>query len=1057
MDRPAGRIQWKLFSRWLPIVIALCQAPTAHALHRYARGGAWDADASWDAEGCDGVDAPGQPVASDDVVLCPGRTIAIPCGMSASVRSITTDASWTEASSGGLVADHSECQAGQVGKLVFGGGGWNDAGARLRHFGPAATFVLKGRRIRVDTPLGVVADFDAGDDAPAARCEDGATRGSVTAATRAGDCFEVGLDGAATLDAAGWSVPKQPLVFFRTGRYRDGFARVVQTPSADRVRLAFTQPDQSYAPFAAAYATTLTAFDTANPTRVTATVATDTLPDPIACAGPCTGRPADGGGSGQLAGMCLALDGGQRLYPILGTVDGGAGADRVIFEQDAVIEPSDADGLPRAAWIAPCVRPGDVVEAWEPFVVTVATPGIDRAGIALEGDGCPTLEGVQFLKPGGIRSFSSELAGEGSDATVEFYDSYAGCTVEGPIAVDGVYFVPGGTNGPYPLMIDNVRNLTVRRFAEQGFYQNGGGDLAVPHSAKLQDCADVTIDHHSVGWLANESPWMSPLDAIDESGLGVPEGVGVELSNFNVHDVWTPPGVVDGNGGPNFADGGLDRGVNRIVLHDGMVWNVESPLVFNLWAPSSSAFVWNVVIGATHWTNDAYASGSQVALSGGSRAGAAHELLANSVIVGGISQRSAMGLGLQNWQDAYYSAIGEAVILDSFNRPIDRVRRVGMLYRQSGPTALAEYTGGGTSEALTIARYAEMDGGTPEDPNVWYRDIVVKRFCRTDGVGRGLGVQSSLPGSATTHVVVRLENLTLGVYCPEATATAAGAPSAALYFASLVDSFLEPDSSIRSVLAITGDPADPFGYWAVVGTPNGTGGPAISDVLCTRCRVGDNECAAYAAYCLSNGQSWTRDLATMHDLEGDAAALGVRAAVVDEDLTLRPDSPAWPDGDTAEHLGAGYAGLAFSFPTLADYGIRREDWSYRATPADEPDLAVLPDWLRVELGLACSDGVDSDGDGVSDFPSDPGCKSGVFDDEDPACQNGLDDDGDGKVDFDGGASHNGGMPYAAPDPECTGKAWRKTELRSCGLGVELLGVAALCRRLRRVRARRREA
>ena len=119
MDRPTGRFRWKLACRWLPIVIALYAAPTAHAAKRYALGGSWNADASWDAQGCDGVASPGQPVAGDDVVLCPGRTIAIPCGVSISVRTITTDATWTEQSSGGLVADHSECGAGQVGKLVL--------------------------------------------------------------------------------------------------------------------------------------------------------------------------------------------------------------------------------------------------------------------------------------------------------------------------------------------------------------------------------------------------------------------------------------------------------------------------------------------------------------------------------------------------------------------------------------------------------------------------------------------------------------------------------------------------------------------------------------------------------------------------------------------------------------------------------------------------------------------------------------------------------------------------------------------------------------------------
>ncbi|MCA9526745.1 MAG: hypothetical protein KC549_10685, partial [Myxococcales bacterium] len=53
---------------------------------------------------------------------------------------------------------------------------------------------------------------------------------------------------------------------------------------------------------------------------------------------------------------------------------------------------------------------------------------------------------------------------------------------------------------------------------------------------------------------------------------------------------------------------------------------------------------------------------------------------------------------------------------------------------------------------------------------------------------------------------------------------------------------------------------------------------------------------------------------------------------------------------------------------------------------------------------ACANGRDDDGDGVTDFPEEPGCDSPSDDDEaDPAlpqaCSNGVDDDGDGAIDF----------------------------------------------------------
>jgi large repetitive protein len=51
----------------------------------------------------------------------------------------------------------------------------------------------------------------------------------------------------------------------------------------------------------------------------------------------------------------------------------------------------------------------------------------------------------------------------------------------------------------------------------------------------------------------------------------------------------------------------------------------------------------------------------------------------------------------------------------------------------------------------------------------------------------------------------------------------------------------------------------------------------------------------------------------------------------------------------------------------------------------------------------CSDGIDNDADGLTDFPDDLGCVSPADDTEDsptsPACSDGRDNDGDGKVDF----------------------------------------------------------
>ncbi|MEE2787654.1 MAG: hypothetical protein VX589_09970 [Myxococcota bacterium] len=76
----------------------------------------------------------------------------------------------------------------------------------------------------------------------------------------------------------------------------------------------------------------------------------------------------------------------------------------------------------------------------------------------------------------------------------------------------------------------------------------------------------------------------------------------------------------------------------------------------------------------------------------------------------------------------------------------------------------------------------------------------------------------------------------------------------------------------------------------------------------------------------------------------------------------------------------------------------------------------------------CSNGMDDDGDGKSDYPEDPGCL--IPDDRDeadtepgPQCGNGADDDGDGLTDY-------------PDDPGCPAASW-DTEADSCGAGVRI--------------------
>jgi hypothetical protein len=105
---------------------------------------------------------------------------------------------------------------------------------------------------------------------------------------------------------------------------------------------------------------------------------------------------------------------------------------------------------------------------------------------------------------------------------------------------------------------------------------------------------------------------------------------------------------------------------------------------------------------------------------------------------------------------------------------------------------------------------------------------------------------------------------------------------------------------------------------------------------------------------------------------------------------------------------------------------------------DDPGCSSGEDETERSVALPCDDGLDGDGDGRVDFPEDAGCLQPTSPTESPACSDGLDNDGDGRIDFDGGAWANGGVPLGQPDPNCGDAAWPGREHPSrCGLGVEL--------------------
>jgi hypothetical protein len=106
-------------------------------------------------------------------------------------------------------------------------------------------------------------------------------------------------------------------------------------------------------------------------------------------------------------------------------------------------------------------------------------------------------------------------------------------------------------------------------------------------------------------------------------------------------------------------------------------------------------------------------------------------------------------------------------------------------------------------------------------------------------------------------------------------------------------------------------------------------------------------------------------------------------------------------GSSAELIGilfarAGYVDQPTSTSIYGNHGYAVDLHHYRA------DLLAIIDQPD------CDDGLDDDGDGLTDYPADPGCSSPTDSDERElslACDNALDDDGDGTIDLaDGGCT-----------------------------------------------------
>jgi outer membrane protein assembly factor BamB len=171
------------------------------------------------------------------------------------------------------------------------------------------------------------------------------------------------------------------------------------------------------------------------------------------------------------------------------------------------------------------------------------------------------------------------------------------------------------------------------------------------------------------------------------------------------------------------------------------------------------------------------------------------------------------------------------------------------------------------------------------------------------------------------------------------------------------------------------------------------------------------------------------------DFDGGLSVLGYVATDPDPECT----GLAWLDRE----------GLRFCQNGLDDDGDGLADYP------DDPGCDSADDLSERSPSLGCDDGIDNDGDGYIDFhdgdgdglsdpPGDPACAQPLFDREETACQDGIDNDGEIGTDFDGGESILGpgnGDP-AGPDPQCAGKPWLYLEAVSGSFPCTEAGIRA---------------
>ena len=947
----------------LALALLLAAPFSAEAAKYLIASGSWTDASKWSDIACgSAVVGSGAPViaATDDVHLC-GLDVTVPAATDIGFKSLVDDSAGAS-----FTMDHSAVTAGQVGSIRIGG----TSSADGVQFSNGGAFIVKGRTIYSDADGAKLGSIDF--VTASANCTTtpaGAVKTAAgTAATNNGDCYQVTYPdvasgfvtgtpvGGPVVTPTGWPGTleestldprangttiggKRAIIVMRDGALAYNFlvAQNIVTGGSPAMYLSFgSSYDDLFAAYKVATDVTVSSWDLTNPMQQTATLPTASV----------------GGGNLVSAtmkqqGQCL-ISPANNYYRINKVVDGGGSSDTIIVEPTVKVLTSDAAS---AGWtIAPCLKRGDSFIAYEPVQIRpLTTQAAGSAASALMHQGfsfrgtCPVLENVWMEQLSNVATNDpGNTIGLGSTMLYVNYDP--GCTINGPIAVDGVHYTSGE---PYVFASKSEGTITVNDLMIQGFYAHAD-ESALLHGITAVDTRRLVFNRYGYAWGNNEAMWSG-----NDTDGGNFEGVNVVFRGASVHDNWleaAKAGSDAGGGSLSIICSTFQFGDQcSLDIDDLRSWNNETGATYSAEANATNgyAYITNSWFGPIHPPKDA-TTGTYSVVSGasaynqtGSKFYAANNVFSLQPMYG--SELRYVIRGFDNW----YSYFGGGYAVLTQNVMASNWTLKGNII--DGDNSLSAQT---TRHGIQFqARDANSTG------TYTIEDTIMKRNCANTGatVNRFIGISWDSGSVASETPTITWEFNTLAPVCgglaAMTDASAVANANGGAITNTVGDRGLATGSSISHNLFVTGDNvAGHFNTWPIRAN-NGTSsaGPMIwQNNACSSCRLNASTCNETTTACANNldsGATMTPKQ-TNFQLNDDPSKMGFRD-YANDDYRLTFASPAWGDSEVGvEHMGARYSGVTFPFAALRDSNIPFEFVSFQAAAGDSVEWTAIPVQIR---------------------------------------------------------------------------------------------------------------